>query len=82
MVGPLFSQRNNPPDFPQQETEPREGGLDMPGDIYENIERKRQRVLQELAGKPYAELFADAVAQNLTERALASYRLDPNRERF
>lgn len=54
----------------------------MPEDIYENIERERQRVLQELAGKPYAEVFADAVAQNLTERALASYRLDPNRERF
>lgn len=78
-----FPQRENAPlDSGAQETRPQRGGLKMPQDIYDNIERERGRVLEELSGNPHAELFADAVAQNLTQRALASYRLDPNRERF
>lgn len=74
--------KETPPDLRAQETGQRRGELKMPQDIYDNIERERKRVLDELSGNPHAELFADAVAENLTVRALASYRLDPNRERF
>lgn len=45
------------------------------------IDRRKQEVLKELAEKSYAELFANAVASYLTEKALATYRLDPRDER-
>ncbi|GEM_PF-2237805 len=54
----------------------------MPEDIQQNIEEERQRLLTELAGKPYAAVAAEAVANNLRMRARALYRLDPNRERY
>ena len=54
----------------------------MPEDIQQNIEEERQRLLTELAGKPYAAVAAQAVANNLLMRARALYRLDPNRERY
>jgi len=54
----------------------------MPEDIQQNIEEERQRLLTELAGKPYAAVAAQAVANNLLMRARALCRLDPNRERY
>ena len=54
----------------------------MPEDIQQNIEEERQRLLTELAGKPYAAVAAEAVANNLRMRARALCRLDPNRERY
>lgn len=55
--------------------------LSLPEATRAYIDRRRQEVLEKLTGKDYAELFANAVASNLAEKALATSRLDPRDER-
>lgn len=52
----------------------------LPEETRAYINRKRREVLEELTGKDYAEMFANAVARNLAEKALATSRLDPRDE--
>lgn len=54
--------------------------LSLPEKTRAYIDRRRQEVLEGLTGKDYAELFANAVARYLTEKALTTSRLDPRDE--